>query len=128
MSQITLEIPAETLLALKVSEKDAGGALRMAAAMKLFELGQLSSGAAARLAGVPRVVFLSRLAEYGVDTFNVTAEDLRKETHISEKMTGQVESGEKRNFQPSQGSCRERSPSRPQSSLGDGSDLFAKGD
>jgi predicted HTH domain antitoxin len=83
MSQITLDIPAETLLALKVSEKDAGGALRMAAAMKLFELGQLSSGAAARLAGVPRVVFLSRLADYGVDTFDMTAEDLRKESRLA---------------------------------------------
>lgn len=83
MSQITLEIPDDTLLALKVSERDAGGALRMAAAMKLFELGQLSSGAAARLAGVPRVVFLSRLADYNVDTFSLTAEDLGKETRLA---------------------------------------------
>jgi predicted HTH domain antitoxin len=83
MSQITLDIPDEALSALKVSDEDAGGALRMAAAMKLFELGQLSSGAAAGLAGVPRVVFLSRLADYGVDTFSVTAEDLRKETRLA---------------------------------------------
>jgi predicted HTH domain antitoxin len=83
MSQITLEIPDDTLLALKVSAKDAGGALRMAAAMKLFELGQLSSGAAARLAAVPRVVFLSRLADYGVDTFRLTGEDLGKETRLA---------------------------------------------
>jgi predicted HTH domain antitoxin len=83
MSQITMEIPDETLLALKISERDAGGALRMAAAMKLFELGQLSSGAAARLAGVPRVVFLSRLADYNVDTFSVTADDLGKETRLA---------------------------------------------
>ncbi len=44
----------------------------MAAAVKLFELGQLSSGAAANLAGVPRVVFLAKLADYGVDTFTLT--------------------------------------------------------
>jgi len=83
MSQITLDIPDETLLALKVSNEEAGDALRLAAAMKLFELGQLSSGAAARLAGVPRVVFLSRLADYGVDTFRLTEEDLRKETRLA---------------------------------------------
>lgn len=83
MSQITLDIPDETLLALKASGKDAGGALRMAAAMKLFELGQLSSGAAARLAGVPRVVFLSRLADYNIDTFSLTTEDLGKETRLA---------------------------------------------
>lgn len=83
MSQVTLEIPDESLLALKVSEQNAGAALRMAAAMKLFELGQLSSGAAARLAGVPRVVFLSRLADYGVDTFRLTEEDLHRETRLA---------------------------------------------
>jgi predicted HTH domain antitoxin len=54
----------------------------MAAAMKLYELGQLSSGAAARLAGVPRVVFLSRLEDYGVDAFRLTEEQLARETRL----------------------------------------------
>jgi predicted HTH domain antitoxin len=70
MSQIVIDIPSETLVALKVTEAEIGETLRIAAAVKLFELGRLSSGAAARLAGVPRVVFLARLADYGVDTFN----------------------------------------------------------
>ena len=58
-------------------------ALRMAAAVKLFELGRLSSGAAAHLAGIPRVVFLSRLADYGVDTFRLSTEDLQGETRLT---------------------------------------------
>jgi predicted HTH domain antitoxin len=55
----------------------------MAAAVKLYELQQLSSGAAARLAGVPRVVFLSRLADYGVATFQLTASELEQETRLA---------------------------------------------
>lgn len=83
MSQILLEIPDETLLALKVSDAQMGEALRLAAAVKLFEIGRLSSGAAALLAGVPRTVFLTRLADYGVDTFRLTEDQLRRETRLA---------------------------------------------
>jgi len=55
----------------------------MAAAVKLYEIGRLSSGAAARLAGIPRVLFLSRIADYGVDTFRLSEEDLRKEARLA---------------------------------------------
>ena len=38
-------------------------------------VGQLSSGAASQLAGVPKAYFLSHLADYGVDTFDLTEEE-----------------------------------------------------
>lgn len=83
MNQIVFDIPDEILLALKVPPGEAGAALRMAAGVKLYELGQLSSGAAARLAGIPRVVFLSRLADYGVETFRLSEEELREEARLA---------------------------------------------
>ena len=83
MSQITIDIPNETVLALKMPAGQVADALRMAAPVKLYELGKLSSGAAAALAGVPRVVFLTKLADYGVDTFDLTEDQLAKETRLA---------------------------------------------
>lgn len=76
MSDVTLSVPEETLLALKLSPEGLAAEVRLAAAMKLYELGRLSSGAAAILAGVPRVVFLGKLADYGIATFRLTEIEL----------------------------------------------------
>jgi len=83
MSQIVLDVPNESLLALRTTPEAVGVRLLLAAAVKLYEIGELSSGAAASLAGLPRVAFLSRLADFGVDTFRLTEEELLQETRLA---------------------------------------------
>ena len=83
MSEIKLSVPDESLLALKMSSEQFAVELRITAAVKLYELGRLYSGAAAKLAGVPRTILLMKLADYGVDTFRMTEEELNKETRLA---------------------------------------------
>ena len=52
---------------------------RMAMAVKLFELGRLSSGQAAQLAGVPRVDFLLGCHEYGANAVEWDEDEIRRE-------------------------------------------------
>ena len=82
MSNVTVDVPEKTAIALNVSPEQLGSELRLAAAMKLYEMGRLSSGAAAELAGVPKPVFLAQLSEYGVPTFRVSEDELAQETRL----------------------------------------------
>jgi len=76
MKTIQITLPDEILISMKDSRE-----IRMAAAAKLYEIGKLSSGRAAELAGVSRVSFLQMLARYKVPIFNPTAEELEQDLH-----------------------------------------------
>ncbi|MEO7971169.1 MAG: UPF0175 family protein [bacterium] len=79
MSQLNIPVPDDAMAALNLSPVEAAEEFRFAAAAKLYELGRLSSGAAASLAGVPRTVFLSRLSDYGVSVFRVDEDELKQD-------------------------------------------------
>ena len=79
MYQLTINIPEETALSLKLTPEELSQEMQLIAAIKLYELGRLSSGAAANLAGIPKVLFLTKLADYGVDTFQLTEAELTEE-------------------------------------------------
>jgi predicted HTH domain antitoxin len=51
MSQLVIDVPDDTLSCLNLSADAAADEIRLAASVKLYELGRLSSGVAARLAG-----------------------------------------------------------------------------
>lgn len=76
MQTLTLHIPDEVAFSLKETPEHLSERITHMAAVKLYELGQLSSGRAAQLAGVSRVEFLQTLGRYGVSSFRLSAEEL----------------------------------------------------
>ncbi|MBI2298179.1 MAG: UPF0175 family protein [Armatimonadetes bacterium] len=83
MSDLLVRVPEHTARALHLDHEGADSELLMAAAVKLFEMERLSTGAAAELAGVCVPEFLSRLADYGVAAIDITAEELAQETRLA---------------------------------------------
>lgn len=76
---LTIDYGDDVLLALGYSPKQFREEARILVAVKLYELGRLSSGAAAKLANIPKPLFLMKLSDYGVDTFHQAEGDLRRD-------------------------------------------------
>ena len=51
-------------------------------AVKLYEVGKVSLGQAAKLAGFSKRAFMEVLGRYQVPVFNYSAEELREETSV----------------------------------------------
>lgn len=75
--QITINIPEKVLLAEKTDEASFGREILVLAAVKLYELGHLSSGRAAELAGMSRVEFLLSLGRYKVFPLEAELRELK---------------------------------------------------
>lgn len=76
---LTIRIPDEIRQKLNRTPEEMSRDVRIYAALMLFSLGKLSSGAAALMAGIPRVMFLDLCAEYNIPISQITAEELRRE-------------------------------------------------
>ena len=59
----------------KVSESE----LKMIIAAKLFDMGELSSGQAAKMVGITRREFLEAVGKYGVSIFQYDADELEED-------------------------------------------------
>ena len=63
---LTIPYPEELLLSLKESPTEFESEARLLLAVKLYELGKVSTGMAARLAGIGRVEFIFALNRFGL--------------------------------------------------------------
>ena len=85
MSQntLTIEYGDDLLFRLGVSREKFSDEAKLLLAAKLYELGRLSSGEAAQLAGRSRVEFLFALANIGLPMSNLREEDLSTELNFA---------------------------------------------
>lgn len=79
MTQLTVEMPEAAFSTLHQSPGEFAQEMRIAAAVKWYELGRLSQGRAAEIAGLTRAGFIDALSRYRVCPFQYTAEDLAAE-------------------------------------------------
>ncbi len=85
-AQAILAYPEGFPQLLKMSDAAFVNELRFMAAAKLYELGRLSSGQAAKLASLERVEFLYRLAQIGVPAINLRDEEIDAEIQAAREL------------------------------------------
>ncbi len=76
---LTIDYPEDLEKAVSTTRLEFEAQIRLMAALKMFELGKLSSGKAAQLAGISRVEFFEMCGRYHVPIINYTAEELEAE-------------------------------------------------
>lgn len=79
MRAVTIPYPEGLPQTLKLSDSEFSDEVRFLAAAKFYELGKISSGKAAKMAGLDRISFLERLGHYKIPAINIQAEEIEKE-------------------------------------------------
>lgn len=83
MNRITIEYPDDLLIALGATVEQFEQEAKFTLAAKLFELGRLSSGKAARLAGMDRITFLLTLHRVGIAVLDLDEKEMEDETRYA---------------------------------------------
>lgn len=79
MVQVTISVPEGALASLHQDPAGFARELRLAAAIKWYELERVSQGRAAEIAGLARAEFLEALGRCGVSPFQYEAEEIAAE-------------------------------------------------
>jgi predicted HTH domain antitoxin len=76
MIQLTIDMPEGSLAALHQDPQQFVRELRLAAAVKWYEMRRISQGRAAEIAGVSRSEFITALSQFGVSLFQEEAAEI----------------------------------------------------
>ncbi len=79
--QLIVELPQSVFSALRSSPDEFVQEMRLAAAVKWYEMQKVSQSKAAEIAGISRQAFIEALARFQVSPFQVTPEELLQELH-----------------------------------------------
>ena len=77
--QLTLELPQDIFSALRKEPEAFLDEMRLAAAVKWYEMELVSQSKASEIAGISRAEFLKALARFNVSPFQINADDLIQE-------------------------------------------------
>ncbi len=80
---LSIRLPEEIRQMLNRTPEELARDMRLYTALMLFRLKKLSSGAAADMAGMPRVQFLDLCAEYDIPVSQITGDDLSQELGVA---------------------------------------------
>ncbi|MEH2252176.1 UPF0175 family protein [Nostoc sp.] len=79
MKTVPIHLPSTVFSALRKNPEEFVQEMRIAAAVKWYELSEISQAKAAEVAGLTRAEFINALSRYRVDFMQYTPEELAQE-------------------------------------------------